>query len=300
MESTPKVKALLNRIDTEKEKCVLSLEQKQFFEANGYLVIKRLFDFEELYSLKQRFIQVAKGLVDKGNSTIVREAVLLKKGLKGEEAINKIQEIHFDDVFMSYTEHPKLLSVLSQFIGDNIRVMNSMFINKPPGTTQHPPHQDLFYFPFRPAEKIIASWTAIDDVTEENGCLFVIPRSHKLNHLYPHGHAPNTNKLYHGILDESVYDTGKWVQLAMSPGDTVFFHPLLVHGSGPNVATRYRKAITAHYASGSCHYVDVGGTVQELAAKDIEAEAKRRGFNVSFVDTWRYKSKQVMGARSNL
>ncbi|CAF4770762.1 unnamed protein product [Pieris macdunnoughi] len=278
----------------------LSAEQKQFYVENGYLVIKRMFDFDELYNFKQHFIRIAKGLVDKGNSTVVREPSLVKKGLKGEQACDSIQDIQYDDVFMTYTEHPKLLNVVSQFIGDNIRVMNSMFINKPPGCSHHPPHQDLFYFPFRPAEKIIASWTAVDEVTKDNGCLFIIPRSHKFNQLYAHGQLPDANKLYHGILDKSVFDSSKYVQLEMTPGDTVFFHPLIVHGSGPNITKFYRKSITVHYASGYCQYVDVGGTVQEVAAKDIENEAQRRGFDLSFVDTWRLRSKQVMGAKANL
>lgn len=49
--------------------------------------------------------------------------------------------------------------------------------------------QDLHYFPFRPAERIVASWTAMEPVHERNGCLFVIPGTHK-GYLYPH-HYPD-------------------------------------------------------------------------------------------------------------
>ncbi|CAG4966400.1 unnamed protein product [Colias eurytheme] len=299
--ATPQIKAIANPVFADaSDKYTISAEQKKFYDDHGFLVIKGLFEFDTLYNYKRRFIQMCNGVVDRGNATLVKEAALAKRGLTGEQVINKVQEIHYDDVFMTYTEHPRLLHVLSQFIGDNITVVNSMFINKPPGSGQHPPHQDLFYFPFRPADKIIASWTAVDDVTKENGCLYVIPGSHKTNILYPHGHAQGANKLYHGILDESVYDTSKFSNLEMSPGDTVFFHPLIVHGSGPNVTKAYRKSITAHYANSSCYYIDVKNSVQEPVAKEVEAEAKRRGFEVSFQDTWRFKSKQVLGVRSSL
>lgn len=43
----------------------------------------------------------------------------------------------------------------------------------------------------------------------------------------------------------------------MEPGDTVFFHPLLIHGSWKNVSTRTRKAISCHYAAGDCEYIEV-------------------------------------------
>ncbi len=37
--------------------------------------------------------------------------------------------------------------------------------------------------------------------------------------------------------------------LVMEAGGTVFFHPLLLHGSGRNRSSGYRRAISAHYAS---------------------------------------------------
>lgn len=50
------------------------------------------------------------------------------------------------------------------------------------------PFKDLHYFPFRPAEKIVAAWTAMERVDEENGCLFAIPGSHKGGRLLKHGY----------------------------------------------------------------------------------------------------------------
>lgn len=48
--------------------------------------------------------------------------------------------------------------------------------------------QDLYYFPFRPAEKIVAAWTAMENVNKDNGCLYVVPGSHTStlhDHQYP-------------------------------------------------------------------------------------------------------------------
>ncbi|KNC71081.1 hypothetical protein SARC_16387, partial [Sphaeroforma arctica JP610] len=42
----------------------------------------------------------------------------------------------------------------------------------------------------------------------------------------------------------------------MEPGDTVFFHPLLIHGSGFNKSTKARRAISTHYGGADCHYID--------------------------------------------
>lgn len=54
--------------------------------------------------------------------------------------------------------------------------------------------QDLHYFPFRPAERIVAAWTAMERVNEDNGCLVVIPGTHKgelLTHDYPEWDVSN-------------------------------------------------------------------------------------------------------------
>ncbi|XP_026324556.1 phytanoyl-CoA dioxygenase, peroxisomal-like [Hyposmocoma kahamanoa] len=290
----------------------VSPEQKKFYADNGYLSIKELIEATSLDKYKQRFVQICKGLVDRGNITIVKEPPLVAAGVKGEDAVNKLQDILFDDVFSQYFEDPRLLHVVSQLIpGDtkkiedvNLMGMHTMFINKPPGTTPHPPHQDLYYFPFRPAHKIVAAWTAVDHVTQENGCLYVVPGSHKLEKIYAHANSKDEGKaLYHGVLEEeSVAPMDKRVHFVMSPGDTIFFHPLLVHGSGPNVTKTHRKSISCHYANGECYYIDVSDSAQaQIAEEIVAAVSKKFGFSdITVQEIFKYRSKQVKGTKSNL
>ena len=57
--------------------------------------------------------------------------------------------------------------------------------------------------------------------------------------ILPHSFQGGVNKLYHGIQN---YDPSQpRVHLSMEPGDTVFFHPLLIHGSGMNRTDDFRK-----------------------------------------------------------
>ena len=49
-------------------------------------------------------------------------------------------------------------------------------------------HQDLHYFPFRPADRIVCAWTAMERIHRDNGCLVVVPKTHKtelMAHEYP-------------------------------------------------------------------------------------------------------------------
>lgn len=55
-------------------------------------------------------------------------------------------------------------------------------------SSRHPMHQDLHYFPFRPADRIVCAWTAMERVHRGNGCLVVVPGTHRgelMEHEYP-------------------------------------------------------------------------------------------------------------------
>lgn len=115
-------------------------------------------------------------------------------------------------------------------------------------------------------------------------------------------------------------DMKPFVDLEMEPGDTVFFHPLLVHGSGVNNSDRTRKAISAHYASADCHYIEVivnqvfflqnnlinffqvEGTTQEILQNEILEMIRQKNINadIKLRHVWSMKSTLVRGLRSNL
>jgi len=192
----------------------------------------------------------------------MRDVMVAKGAVQPEqksEAIAKIQDFHNDPVlFDGYARHPKLLAMVEQFCGPDIKSIHSMLINKPPGVDgRHPLHQDLLYFPFRPADRIVATWTALESCTRENGCLVVVPGTQR-GDLLPHGNPDwdYLNTAYFGAAGVGAHP--ERVHLEMEPGDTVFFHPLLLHGSGRNRSDGFRRAISAHYASAACRFLDDG------------------------------------------
>jgi len=142
----------------------------------------------------------------------------------------------------------------------------------------------------------------MERVTRENGCLVAIPGSHRgelLEHEYPDWEG-GVNKAYHGVKGaEGVLE--KRVFLEMDAGDTVFFHPVLIHGSGANKTNGFRKAISCHYAASECEYIDVKGTSQENIAEEVLNIAKRRGIPIDdYRDAWRFRAQLVRGEKINL
>ncbi|CAH0550786.1 unnamed protein product, partial [Brassicogethes aeneus] len=275
--------------------------QKDFYEKNGYLIIKNNLDYKLLKEVRERFLDICNKRVDPGAMTVMKDPSLKNKGVQGEYLINKIQDFLYDDILWKYCSDPAVTDIVEGIIGPNITAVHSMFINKPPdadpGASLHPLHQDLHYFPFRPADNIVASWTAVERVDENNGCLYVVPGSHAAGNLYEHGYPEGyKNRLYHGIHN---MDHLPRVNVVMEKGDTVFFHPLLLHGSGPNRTKGFRKAISCHYADSNCYFIDVHGTSQETIAQEVEKMAAKRGTPLNFVDVWKYKSRLIKGSNGN-
>jgi phytanoyl-CoA hydroxylase len=284
----------------------LTLQQRQFYEENGFLVFRKLVPQADLDIYRQHFTKLCNGEIPRAPTMTVMRDISIKqqKGAKGENAITKIQDFQDDEVLFSYCKHPRLLDLIECFTGPNIKTIHTMLIHKPPGvgdSGRHPFHQDLYYFPMRPADRIVCAWTAMERVDRQNGCLSVLPGTHKgdlLAHGYPDW-GGMVNKAYHGILNFPPPDSR--VHLIMEAGDTVFFHPLLIHGSGANRTQGYRKAISCHYASADCNWIDVKGTIQEEIAHEVEGIANHKyGLEIDFLDVWRFKSRLVRGKETRL
>lgn len=239
----------------------LTNEQRQEYESQGFLLLPGFFSPEELAPWHARFLDIVEERVAPADDMLVMRDVMVAKGLveprSKPEAIAKIQDFHNDRLlFDGYCKNPKLLAVVEAFCGPDIKSVHNMLINKPPGVDgRHPLHQDLLYFPFRPADRIVATWTALEPCDRDNGCLVVVPGSHRdglREHEVPDW--DHVNFLYVGAKGA---DAGtERMHLEMQPGDTVFFHPALLHGSGRNRTARFRRAISCHYASAACRFIE--------------------------------------------
>ena len=244
----------------------MNSEELSHYHEHGYVVKPALFSEDELQVWLDRLGALIRKEVPKSEGMLIMRDVMIAKGAveasSPEAAIAKIQDFDRDPVLRSYTDHPRLLAEISDLTGENIVSIHNMLINKPPGVDgRHPLHQDLLYFPFRPEDRIVASWTALEPIHRKNGCLSVVPGSHK-GELLAHGDMDweYVNIAYYGALGVGAHPDR--VHLEMDPGDTVFFHPKILHGSGRNQSSGFRRAISSHYAAAECAYpegVDDGG-----------------------------------------
>jgi phytanoyl-CoA hydroxylase len=231
--------------------------REDYFE-NGYVVRRGLLPQDLVAELNQRFTDLAEGAVEPAENMQVVRNVEVAKGLvtprTRAHGISKMNFIQADPVLRMYSDYGPLLDQVEELIGSDLISMNSMLLNKPPDVDgRHPRHQDLIYFPFRPADSIVGVWTALDRITRENGCLVMIPGSHRgETHAHDYPDWEHKNFLFLGVKD---VDASGRVHIEMEPGDTVFFHSNIIHGSGFNRTEGLRRAIAVHFASSHCEDV---------------------------------------------
>ena len=173
-------------------------------------------------------------------------------------AVNKLFSFEEDPVLMEFAADPRVLECVRALIGPDVMSITTNVINKPPGVDgRHALHQDLLYFALRPADAIVGAWTPFAPATRQNGCLCVIPGSHR-GALRKHA-DPGWEYVNKYFFAAEGVDLEARVHVEMEPGDTLFFHPLLLHGSGRNRSEGFRRAITVHYARTDCERRSVDG-----------------------------------------
>jgi phytanoyl-CoA hydroxylase len=222
---------------------------------DGFVLLPRLFDTPALERFEARFEALASGAAETPRDMTIMRDVMFARGAAEAtspiHAVNKLLSFENDPVLFAYSLDTRLLEVARELVGSSLMTISTNVFNKPPGVDgRHPIHQDLRYFTLRPADRIVAAWTAISRCTRENGCLAVIPGSHRAG---LQGHAmPGWEWENSGFLAADDAPLAARVHLEMEPGDTVLFHPLLLHGSGRNRTNDFRRAISTHYASMEC------------------------------------------------
>ena len=141
---------------------------------------------------------------------------------------------------------PRMTAILDQLVGPGARLIQDMALMKPPHRgAEKPWHQDNAYFDWTPLDGVIGVWIALDPATVENGCMQIVPGSHRAGPA-PHYHARDCQ-----LVDEASRAARAEV-VPLGPGGALFFSALLHHGTPPNRSPDRRRALQFHYAAARC------------------------------------------------
>lgn len=139
----------------------------------------------------------------------------------------------------------RLLDLAELFVGPDIALFASHYISKPPYSGQQVLwHQDGAFWPLEPV-KVVTLWLAVDHSTPENGCVRLIPGSHKRDLAAIRDNTEVENVL--GAEMAAEVDESEAVDMVLAPGDVEVHHPNIVHGSNANTSPHRRCGLTIRY-----------------------------------------------------
>ncbi len=219
----------------------LSNEQVRFYQDNGYLIIPRFLNDEELVKLQQ---------------VALEDDIIRKKSIDLNDKTGKKTKLALwfnpgDDVYGLLTRSERMVNSVDKLLEGTAPVchFHSKLMQKEPkvgGAWEW--HQDYGYwykngylFP----DQMISVMVAITEATKENGCLQVIRQSHKMG------------RVEHGITGDQTGASMQYVELALQtmelvyvelkPGDLLFFHSNILHRSEANLSDFPRWSLISAY-----------------------------------------------------
>jgi phytanoyl-CoA hydroxylase len=237
------------------------LTDKQWneYEEKGYLNLGKLLNDEDLERLRQRIDDIMLGKaacnydqmlmqLDSENGKY-EDAGVQTKGFKGAtKNYRKIQDLEHDPEFLEYLKLPIFRSICARVYGEStpVSAFRAMFMNKPAKKgTWLPWHQDRWNYLDK--DPLLTAWTALDPATVANGCVQIIPGSHKLGLL----NAAHTSGFLTKELAAEYCPPEKVVHLELKAGEVAILHNWLLHASDVNTSDISRRAFSVCYMDGN-------------------------------------------------
>ncbi len=237
------------------------------FQEDGYVNLGRVLNDADLAALQQRIDDIMLGRANVDYDRILMQldsdtgryddAGEQSHGLK-KATLNyrKVENLELDPLFLAYMQRPVFGDACARIYGAgaDISVFRAMFMNKPAHKgTLLPWHQDRWHKLDR--DPFLTVWTALDPATRENGCVQVIPGSHRklINPDHEWGFLTEA-------LAEEFCPADQAIHLELEAGEAMLLHNWLLHASDRNNSAQSRRAFSVCYMEASTFNSERDGT----------------------------------------
>ncbi len=212
-----------------------------FYKDQGFLPLPGLVDGAQVAALREEILDVLE-------ANGVSRASLAKASTKADKLRQCTQYLAGSRID-ALINSPQMLALAAQLIGGKaVRYMPFTAVKAAGGGGQFDFHQDNNYTQHDPAVGSINIWVALVDMTPDNGCLMVIPGSHKKGQLASRNSDDGDT---HQKLD---VNPDECFPVRMRAGDAVAFTRWTVHGSGANCTDQPRVAYALQYHREDVNY----------------------------------------------
>jgi|SoiMethySBSTD1v2_1073268.scaffolds.fasta_scaffold208518_2 ectoine hydroxylase-related dioxygenase (phytanoyl-CoA dioxygenase family) len=214
---------------------LLSSAQVSEFERDGFVVVRKFYDAAQTAEIERWTDELSALPEEPGKHWVYREESLRSPAHHIVQRIEKFTEVHpgFAGLFHDGSLH----HAVSELLGDEAVLFKEKINYKLPGGQGFKAHQDVLagwnaYAPF-----YVTALVAIDECTEENGCLEMAAGWHRRGLL---------SEEWKPLTEETIARM-EFVPCPTEPGDVIFFDSFAPHRSGPNPTDHARRVLYVTY-----------------------------------------------------
>jgi hypothetical protein len=153
--------------------------------------------------------------------------------------------------FLELAQDPAIVDLVASVIGDDVILWGCHVFCKPAAEGYETPwHQDGHYWPIRPLATCTV-WVALEPSTPANGCLRVIPGSHRAQRLHAHLREDRQDLTLNQRLDSDSFDESRAVDITLEPGQMSLHDVYMIHGAAANRSAQRRTGVALRYMPAS-------------------------------------------------
>ncbi len=239
---------------------ITRVEQRDFFEENGFVVIPDVLMPTQLSELCAMIDSVMDGTIQPDLTSSDDFAIQWEPLVKDDPQVPRRDKIrvlfhlcHMHSYFAKLVTSDAVLDAVENLIGANIRLYTDQMFCKPAHHGSEVPwHHDSAYWPA--AEPgLISCWLAIDDVTLENGCMRFVPGSHREENPHYEIETINPNNL---TVRPEFIDQSREVPVEIKAGSMSIHHSLTVHRSCSNASDHRRRGLAMIYLPADLKFIE--------------------------------------------
>jgi ectoine hydroxylase-related dioxygenase (phytanoyl-CoA dioxygenase family) len=220
---------------------MLTQQQINFYHENGYLGVENVLSAAEVADLRR----VTDEFVEKSREVAEHTDVFdLEPGHTSEAPrVRRIKNPASNHiVYDQALRHDRILDIVEQLIGPGVSYNgNKLNMKYPEFGSPVEWHQDWAFYPYT-NDDLLAVGVVIDDMSIENGCLMVVPGSHK-GPIYDH----HQNGVFVGAVTDPNFNPDNAVPVEVKAGGISIHHVRTLHGSAPNTSNKPRRLLLYQY-----------------------------------------------------
>lgn len=216
----------------------LQPEELAFYNDNGYVVVPDLFPVGELKAVDEELDRLVMEAEAKGQTGIGHTGTNRNRGWLLQLGLRS-------DFTKRFAQDERVLDLIEDIVKPGIAIYSAKLTAKLPKSTDicHWHQDNAYYNAHALSETRMSTWIPLVDVDEENGCLWVVPGSHKQG-VREHGQYGGQCPKSMGPADMEAEGA---VPCPVKAGAILLFHSDLWHHSKGNDADRIRRAFIVSY-----------------------------------------------------